>query len=112
MFGFAGTRKAQAVTPTQAPATRTIERVKEVKVPFMYRDAITHQPIPNSSPTTDVIRRALVGDHAAGRITDIEYRMAYAETCEPGREPQAFGGGPANPDLMDQWKNDIFRRNM
>ena len=69
----------------------------------MYKNDITHQEIPVSNKSQQVIVRALVAARRAGTITDEEYIMTYAEVCEPGRYPQAFGGGTMRTDTLERW---------
>jgi len=69
----------------------------------MFKDDITHAVLPVSPCSASVVTRALVAAHRAGSISDTEYQMTYAEICEPGYLPQAFGGKRVSPAAMAEW---------
>lgn len=69
----------------------------------MPRDDITGRYIPMSRASTSVINRALVAAWREGVISDTEYKMTYAEVCEPHYTPQAFGGVIVPVDLVAKW---------
>ena len=69
-----------------------------------YTDDITGRPLIVSNQSTRTIVRALVAAHREGVISDTEYKMTYAEVCEPGYFPQAFGGKAVPTALMDKWQ--------
>jgi hypothetical protein len=71
----------------------------------MFKDDITHKPLVVSNKSTDVIVRSLVAAHRAGVINDEEYSMTYAEVCEIGFLPQAFGGKPVDEHDISRWKS-------
>lgn len=70
----------------------------------MFKNDISGYEIPVSSKSAHTVVVALVAARNAGVISDSEYCMTYAEICEPGRYPQAFGGGAMNPERMARWQ--------
>ena len=70
----------------------------------MFKDDITHRPIPVSNKSVQTIVMALVAAHRAGVISDEQYAMTYAEVCEVGFLPQAFGGRAVPSEDMDKWQ--------
>lgn len=71
-----------------------------------FRDAVTHRPLPVSHRSARTVVKALWAALDAGCITEEEYRMTYAEVCEIGREPQAFGGGASDSERMARWQDE------
>lgn len=71
----------------------------------MFKDDITGKPLVVSNRSTQVIVRALVVAHCEGLISNDEYHMTYAEVCEIGCSPQAFGGGPVDRKAMAEWQS-------
>lgn len=70
-----------------------------------FKNDITGLPLVVSNKSTQVIVMALVAAWRSGAISDTEYNMTYAEVCEIGYSPQAFGGRPIDEQAMSAWKN-------
>lgn len=71
----------------------------------MFKNDITGKEMPVSNKSEQTIVMALVAAHRAGVISDHQYALTYAEVCEVGRLPQAFGGGAVDPNMMHEWQN-------
>lgn len=70
-----------------------------------FKNDITGKPLVVSNKSTQVINMALVAANREGVITDEQYAMTYAEVCELGRLPQAFGGTAVPPEDMEIWQS-------